>query len=454
MSPPAFPEETDQHRANVRDAILESARTLGIATEDAPSTDARVGRQGSVFGPTSDVAKRIVLIDKGDGAFEWRDAEPTRPLYVSPRDAREMAANGATPLVVLPVEKLGENAITAKLAQWDHNLNPNEHERPLLRWHSEQAMLVPVAAVPAIADSANRPKGILLIVHGTFSLGRGIFEQLNADSNPHGRAFLAWASTQYEHVLSFEHPTLSVSPVLNGLDLARLFASVQSPVDVICHSRGGLVTRWWLEAFEGAKRGPRRVVFVSAPLGGTSLASPVKLREAMNLFTSVGSHLRDVLGIGSAYLPFLNVGTMLAQIVVMATGTLASTPLSDLFFSAVPGLGAMSRVGNQPELKRLQCGSHDLSAAYYAICSDFRMEDAGWKFWKHFTKLGVAQWGADLIFEQANDLVVDNLSAIELFQGLGLRPDHYLNFPKNGKVYHTNYFTDTDVIGKLRDFLA
>ena len=229
---------------------------------------------------------------------------------------------------------------------------------------------------------------------------------------------------------------------------------MESPVDVICHSRGGLVTRWWLEAFDGAKRGKRRVVFVASPLGGTSLASPAKMREAMNLFTSVGSHIRDAFKIGSVYCPFLNVGTMLAQIVVMATGTLAKTPLSDLFFSAVPGLGAMSRVGNQPELERLRSGPHELSSAYFAIRSDFRMEDAGWRFWKHFTKMGVSQWGADQIFDQPNDLVVDNRSAIELFQGLGLRPDHYLDLSRNGKVHHTNYFTDAAVIAKLREFLA
>ena len=60
----------------------------------------------------------------------------------------------------------------------------------------------------------------------------------------------------------------------------------------------------------------------------------------------------------------------------------------------------------------------------------------------------------DQIFDQANDLVIDNRSAIELFHGLGLPPDHYLNLPKNGRVHHTNYFTDEVVIGKLREFLA
>ena len=309
--------------------------------------------------------------------------------------------------------------------------------------------------MPAVVDSVNRPKGLLLIIHGTFSLGRAIFDQLNAADNQAGREFLAWASTRYEHVLSFEHPTLSVSPVLNGLDLARLFASVQSPVDVICHSRGGLVTRWWLEAFEGAKHGTRRVVFVAAPLGGTSLASPVKLREAMNLFTSVGSHIRDAFKIGSAYLPFLNVGTMLAQVVVMATGTLAKTPLSDLFFNAVPGLSAMSPAWvTSPSWRGSEVDHTTLPppTTRSAPTSAWRMPDGD--FGSTSRRSGSLNRAQDQIFDQANDLVVDNRSAIELFQGLGLRSDHYLNLTRNGKVHHTNYFTDSTVISKLCEFLA
>ena len=166
------------------------------------------------------------------GPLEWRDAEPSRPLYVYRRDAGDVATSSATPLVVLPVEKLGENAITAKLTKWDRDLNPSDPENPLYRWDFEQSKLVPVAKVPEVADSAHRPKGILLVVHGTFSLGQAIFDQLNAGDNRDGQAFLQWASTQYEHVLSFEHPTLSVSPVLNGLDLATQAAL-------------GVIVGWW-----------------------------------------------------------------------------------------------------------------------------------------------------------------------------------------------------------------
>ena len=137
---------------------------------------------------------------------------------------------------------------------------------------------------------------------------------------------------------------MSVSPVLNALDLARLFGEVKLPVDVICHSRGGLVVRWWLEAFGGAAVGPRRAVFVGSPLGGTSLASPPKLRAAIDLFTSVGSYLKSATEIASVYAPFMTVATGLLTVFTSVTGLVANTPMADAAFAMVPGLGAQSRV--------------------------------------------------------------------------------------------------------------
>ena len=198
-------------------------------------------------------------------------------------------------LIEIPNEILGPNQILARLKTWDDRLTPNQGLR---RWNPDDGTLNPIASVPAIEHPEEKPAGILLVIHGTFSTGDAIFEQLA--SIEHSSAFLNWASSRYEHILAFDHPTLSVSPILNGLDLARLFADVNSPVDVICHSRGGLVTRWWLEAFGGAKIGPRRVVFVSSPLGGTSLASPSKIREAFDLSGLSGNFIASRSSCGTA----------------------------------------------------------------------------------------------------------------------------------------------------------
>jgi hypothetical protein len=289
------------------------------------------------------------------------------------------------------------------------------------------------------------------VLHGTFSQSEAIFSQL-ARVEPDSQ-FLAWAGATYEHVLTFDHPTLSVSPVLNALDLTRLFADVTADVDVICHSRGGLVARWWLEAFGGARAGTRRVAFVASPLGGTSLASPARLRDAFNLFTTVGSYLRETGEVAAVFAPFMTFAVGLMQVFVSVTDRVANSPLADLFFNAVPGLGGMSRVGNNPELERLQTGSSSLSQ-YFAVYSDFQMEKAGWKFWKLFQNpaLRMAQWGASVIFEQPNDLVVDNRASIELFKGKGIPPSRLLKFDTNGTIFHTNYFQQVRVLRALQGF--
>lgn len=239
------------------------------------------------------------------------------------------------------------------------------------------------------------------------------------------------------------------------MDLARLFADARHPVDVICHSRGGLVARWWLEAFGGSAVGERRVVFVASPLGGTSLASPDRIRKAFDLFTTVGAFLRDAGAAASVCMPFTSVAVGLMQVFVSVTGAVAYTPMADLFFSAVPGLGAMSRVGNSPELQRLQSGRSTVPP-YFAITSDFQMEHAGWRFWKLFqdTKLRGASWGASLVFQQANDLVVDDRSTRELFTGKAISPERLLDLGTNGQVHHTNYFQQGVVLRKIQEFLG
>ena len=58
---------------------------------------------------------------------------------------------------------------------------------------------------------------------------------------------------------------------------------------MVCHSRGGLVTRWWLEVFQRDLMPRARVVFVASPLMGTGLASPYRLRTALKLKLTGGA---------------------------------------------------------------------------------------------------------------------------------------------------------------------
>ena len=110
-----------------------------------------------------------------------------------------------------------------------------------------------------------------MFVHGTFSNSDNMLGEFKATER--GRRFLDQTlngAKKYDNVVFFDHATLAVSPLINALELGRFFAGGSGQIDVIAHSRGGLVVRWWLEAF-GKSLGvvpamPVRAILVGAPL--------------------------------------------------------------------------------------------------------------------------------------------------------------------------------------------
>lgn len=134
------------------------------------------------------------------------------------------------------------------------------------------------AALPVVLPAA-RPARILLLVHGTFSSTVGSFGALGV--MPKGIDFLTRALDEYDAVLGFDHPTLSVDPLENARSLLARLRKVKwgrpPRIDILAFSRGGLVARSLIEQLlpgtrRGATIGP--VVFVGCTNGGTQLAGP------------------------------------------------------------------------------------------------------------------------------------------------------------------------------------
>jgi hypothetical protein len=310
------------------------------------------------------------------------------------------------------------------------------------------------AAVPA------RKGRVLLVVHGTFSKGDALFEALR--SNPQGVRLLKDAGAKYDQVLSFEHPTLSVSPILNALDLARSFATTKAHVDVVCHSRGGLVARWWLEALNTNAALRPKVVFVGSPLQGTSLASPMRLRAALNLMTNVVVVMQSAGQLTSLAIPLFGVIAGLMKLLSSVTGAMAKTPLIDAAVAMIPGLAAQARRGRAGdkiiegnfELDRLGMSLAAVPKDYFIVKADFEPTDPGWAFWRYFMKARdrLTDLGADLVFPDANDLVVDTASMDALTDVLKVSGSAcVLDFGKTGLVHHLNYFAQPETaafIGK------
>src|SRR6185436_4644206 len=99
------------------------------------------------------------------------------------------------------------NEVVAKLEQLDLSLTP---ARGLRQWVNGQPGPIKKLA----------PKGrVLLLVHGTFSRGDMYFEEFAA--TPDGQGFLTACAKKYDAVVTFDHPTLAMSPWINALDLSQ-----------------------------------------------------------------------------------------------------------------------------------------------------------------------------------------------------------------------------------------
>ena len=338
---------------------------------------------------------------------------------------------------VLPLEQpLEPSQVYGLLTDLDKGFNG---QWGLKEWDGKD--LNPVSSAPTSGP-------LLLFVHGTFSDATGVLQELKATTA--GKAFLKAAKQHYKAILAFDHPTLSVSPMLNALDLGRLFQAVTCPVDVISHSRGGLVTRWWLEAFDRGPLHSRRAALVGSPLHGTSLAAPPRLRGAMSFLSNLNRALATGAGMASPVLPFLTVFATVFRIAGSLAGAVAKTPVIDAAVAMVPGLSAMSRISNNFELERLRSAA--TTPRYFFVKSNFEPKGLGWKFWEVFVDLKdrAKNAAADAIFREANDLVVDTASMTDVHAGFAPRPGAVYDFGTTNSVHHTNYFRQAPALDFLR----
>ena len=422
--------------------------------------------------PQDESIVSVTLTRDDEGVLRWEEG-----LIPFSRPGRRMrrgpgAVTSGETVEQFKFEKLRQNEIGQMLESLDRQLTPNMGQsRGKLRrvkFNNDQVIWEDLEQPSAVNDKQK----ILVFIHGTFSSNDHVIgQEIAAPTNNAGKAMLNLLANgpnkPYDEVLAFDHPTLSVSPMLNALDLSRLFANTQAQVDVICHSRGGLVARWWLEVFERNAK-PGKVVMVGSPLGGTSLADPTRLRSSIQFLANISNAVGSTIGFSFGN-PFMTISASLFKLISSLGSLTAKTPLIDAAIAMVPGLAAQSRVGNNFELRRLRT-IHDRLPIYYAVKSNFQPKTIdAWKFWKFFVDkplLRAANAGVDFIFgrdekgtlEIENDLVVNTRSMTELF---GNEEDNkkfkgVLDFAKkkaSEEGHHVNYFQQAETIKFIRESL-
>lgn len=425
------------------------------ASSEVPETFPPVGKRlrARRRGET-DPINTASLILNDEGALLWHAGQPPT-AHTGRRMRRGVPEAPSGELIELyQYQPLEPNQIVQHLIDLDFRLN-GYLNRPL----NAAPVLVPLTH-DAAANKVQRgapfvpagKKRRLLFVHGTFSKTDAFFDGIGKAAN--GAGFLKQIFAKYDEVLAYDHATLSVSPVLNAFDLSRILQGVEGPLDVIAHSRGGLVTRWAIEGFGLGKAAPVRGVLVGCPINGTSLAAPPRLRSSLSLLSNIGTALRLAGGAASAYMPLLIAPVALLRVATSVISVAAKTPLIDAAVAMIPGLAGQSRVGNNADLGRIRSVVLKTPPEYFVVQSDFETDAVGWRFWKWFNKGRIANAAADAVFPASNDLVVDTASMTQFSDGHALPAARIRNFSTNSQVHHCNYFEQDETLAFIEKSLG
>ncbi len=449
--------ETDRFASHVEAAAREDDLFRAFYAEPGMEDDiSALRRRRRKVANTLDSPVRAVTLVEDDGVLYWRDGVPGRAVGGRRRRRGAPIVPEGNFVMTREFPPLAPNKVIDAIGALDRRLNSTV----------DTSLRSRLRALKQTSDGgfefvAKDPSGpftgrTLLLVHGTFSNADNMLNEFKF-----GRRALRFLNratrgpAKYDQVLFFDHPTLSVSPVMNALELGRAMAGSGGTIDVIAHSRGGLVVRWWLEAFGSSLRtSPAtrvRAVLAGSPLHGTSLAAPDKIRGAMSLVTNIGTFAEKTLNLVGVANPFIWVAGKLIEVIVSVTGALARTPLVDALTALIPGLSGQSAVSNNHELSRLRIGPVAVDPAYFAIKSNFETTNPGWKFWRHFRKDRAGDLVADIVFPSGNDLVVDTWSMDDFGVPKLSLAGTACDFGTSDTVWHCNYFRQDRSIDYLAD---
>ena len=269
----------------------------------------------------------------------------------------------------------------------------------------------------------------LLFVHGTFSSAHGGFGRLPVET-------LRELHTRYGgRVFAFDHPTVSKEPQENVAWLAeRLRAvDVRLDVDVVSHSRGGLVSRVMAERPELGHSNDvitvNRLVMVGTPNAGTALADVDHLDQLLDRYLNMLQFVPD-----NGVTDFLDI--LLSVLKQVAVGV--ASGLDGLMSMNPRGrylTGSMNRPGQT-------------SATYFAAAANYEPPQ-GSKLVRIARDVGT-----DLVFgKEHNDLVVPTEGVFTVPGASTFPVVDPLVFDAATAVDHSGYWVRPELNDRLLDWL-
>lgn len=296
----------------------------------------------------------------------------------------------------------------------------------------------------------SKGKRVLLFVHGIFSSIEGGFHGLGQPDGAPGQVPGALGGTLKElldryqnHVFGYDHWTISKTPLENARALIEAIpAGSDWTVDLVCHSRGGLVTRALfadpadnehlqmpeLREIRALRNGRisavGKVIFVAGANQGSALANPEELKKFLKLAGVLAS---------KSHCFALDVVIGLLRTLVAAAFEVPSVEQLDRARSKL--IGDLNAIGSA-------IGSDGA----YGVRANF--DRGGWE-WKEAIAL-VEKW----LMPELNDLVVP-------YEGVALNPhipeSRLRSFEPDASqsaVWHTNYFEHASTHDFLKQHLA
>jgi hypothetical protein len=443
------------------DAQLESAglvRTRIIDVDGTPPGAARrLGARDLGDGASPPVGTLEVTSLPGEGAVVVMEDETGALTWLLPRQTPGERALGAAPQAVVltfeiplapavtgargfggafkkvikvfkyPIEKVEEavgDLVAGFIRRWEA-----KHRPYLVCTYGPDDYRAPNHEAHAVsqADWTRLAGGrALLFVHGTFSSCDAFFGIATDVMTELGRRYDG-------RLFAFNHPTMADDPEENA---RRLLASIapgtpEMHVDIVCHSRGGLVAREIARL--GREHGVvvERIVMVGVPNGGTALADKDHMIGMINRLTTIAKIFPS------------RAATIVVDALVAAVKTLAHALLDDM-----AGLRAMN-----PSEQFVKAINSELSgsAELFAIASNFEPPPGT----PLFSLSRVSDAAADVAFGRAeNDLVVPTEGAFAVAApGFPVPDARRFVFPPTAGVIHTDYFSQADTQSRLTEWL-
>lgn len=256
----------------------------------------------------------------------------------------------------------------------------------------------------------------LLFVHGTASTSSNGFGQIPRD------VVVELYRRYGGRVLAFDHPTVSVDPRENVDWLSKQVQGIgdrRLEVDIVAHSRGGLVSRTLTEHPELAsgRIDVKRLIMVATPNAGTALANSARIGQLLNRLTSM-----------LQFIPTNGVTDTLEVILAVVQQVAIGA------FKGLEGIQAMDPHGNY--LKGFLNQPSVSSTTYFAVASNYEPPSGS-------PLLRVARAGAtDVIFENTdNDLVVPTEGVFNVPGATCFPIQAPLVFDAAAGVDHSSYWT-------------